>query len=130
MHKVGRCPFASLTTDDLMYFHGSSGDGTVYVDDIKVEDLNVGVEECSLIESGIVKIYPNPFTDKTTIEFSNPNQSNYKLSVFSITGNKVLEIENITKNKVEIKKGNLLNGIYIVELKGEKVFKNKMVIIK
>ena len=34
------------------------------------------------------------------------------------------------KNKVEIKKGNLLNGIYIVELKGEKVFKNKMVIIK
>ena len=74
-----------------------------------------------LAPTDIIRIYPNPFSDKTTIEFNNPNQLNYKLSVFSITGNKVVEIENIRTNKIEIEKGNLSKGIYIIELKGENI---------
>ena len=85
-----------------------------------------------LIDPKVINIqnYPNPFSTKTTIKFSNPNNSNYKLSVFSISGNKVFEMENIKSDKIEFDRGNLPKGIYIVELKGEKVFNNKMIIIK
>ncbi len=71
---------------------------------------------------------PNPFSSKTTIEFNNPNHSKYKLSIFSISGNKVFEKDNIQSHKIEFKRGNLKPGIYLVELKGEKVFRGKMVV--
>ncbi|MCD4746385.1 MAG: T9SS type A sorting domain-containing protein [Bacteroidales bacterium] len=117
------------------YFYSVARDGVGYIEsppdsyDLALY-VNLGVEENDLLNPNFLRIYPNPFSDKTTIEFNNPNQLNYKLSVFSITGNKVLEIENIIINKIEIEKGNLSKGIYIVELKGEKVFNNKMIIIK
>ncbi|MCD4697507.1 MAG: T9SS type A sorting domain-containing protein [Bacteroidales bacterium] len=76
----------------------------------------------------LLNIYPNPFSNKTTIKFSNPNHSNYKLSVFSISGNKVFEMDNIQSDKIEFKKGNLTKGVYLIELKGEKVFWGKMVV--
>ncbi|MCD4697834.1 MAG: T9SS type A sorting domain-containing protein [Bacteroidales bacterium] len=73
-------------------------------------------------------VSPNPFSNKTTIKFPNPNHSNYILSVFSITGNKVFEMDNIQSDKIEFEKGNLPKGVYLVELKGEKVFRGKMVV--
>lgn len=86
-----------------------------------------GITENSLFS---FNIYPNPFSDKATIEFNNPNQANYKLSVFTISGNKVFEMDNITSDKIELKRSGLKSGVYIVELKGEKVFVIKMVIVK
>ena len=75
-------------------------------------------------------ISPNPFSTKTTINFHNPNLSNCKLSIFSISGNKVFEMDNIKSDKIEFERGNLSKGIYIVELKGEKFYNNEMLIIK
>ncbi|MCD4747710.1 MAG: T9SS type A sorting domain-containing protein [Bacteroidales bacterium] len=75
-----------------------------------------------------IYIYPNPFSTKTTIKFTNPNHSNYKLSVFNISGNKVFEMDNIKSDKIVFEKGNLPKGIYLIELKGEKVFWGKMII--
>jgi len=117
------------------YFYSIARDGVGYIEsppdayDLALY-VNLGIEANDLLNSNLIKIYPNPFSDRTTIEFNNPNQSSYDLSIFSITGNKVLKIENIKSNKVEIEKGNLLKGIYLVELKGEQVFNNKMIIIK
>ena len=102
-------------------------DGVTVQDWIVTIDIATGINENSIRN---VNIYPNPFYSKTIIEFINPNHSNYKLSVFSISGNKVFEMYNITSDKIELKKGNLPIGVYIVELKGEIVFKNKMIIIK
>ena len=73
-------------------------------------------------------VFSNPFSMKTTIKFPNPNHSNYKLSVFSISGNKVFEQDNIKTDKIEFERGNLPKGIYLIELKGEKVFRGKMVV--
>ena len=75
-----------------------------------------------------VSCFPNPFSNRTTINFHNPTHSNYKLSVFSISGNKVFEMYNIKSDKIEFEKGNLPQGIYLIELKGEKVFRGKMVV--
>ena len=70
-------------------------------------------------------IYPNPFSQQTTIKFNNPNHSKYKLSVYSITGHKVFEQDNIITDKTEFEKGKLPIGVYLIELKGEKFYKGK-----
>ncbi|MCD4697832.1 MAG: T9SS type A sorting domain-containing protein [Bacteroidales bacterium] len=75
-----------------------------------------------------VNIYPNPFSNRTTINFPNPTHSNYKLSIFNISGNKVFEMYNIKSDKIEFKRGNLPNGVYLIEVKGEKIFWGKMVV--
>lgn len=80
--------------------------------------------------AGNVKVYPNPFSSKTTIEFFNPNNSNYKLSVYSISGKKVFELENITSEKIIMDKGNLHNGIYLIDLKADDNNYRKLIVIE
>jgi len=75
-----------------------------------------------------LNIFPNPFSNKTTIDFTNPNYSTYKLSIFNLSGNKVFEKYNIKSDKIEFERGYLPEGIYLIELKGEKVFRGKMVV--
>ncbi|MBC8486942.1 MAG: T9SS type A sorting domain-containing protein [Bacteroidetes bacterium] len=87
--------------------------------DMSVEYIEYGNEIC---------IFPNPFSEKTTIKFTNPNHSDYKLSVFCISGNKVFEQDNIKSDKIEFKRGKLPKGVYLIELKGEKVFRSKIVV--
>ncbi len=91
------------------------------------EDIS-GFEEVYNRMDYIIIIYPNPFTDKTTIKFNNPNHLKYKLSVFSIAGNKVFERGHITTDKFEFEKGDLKPGVYLIELNGEKFFRGKIVI--
>lgn len=76
-----------------------------------------------------LKIYPNPFTDITTIYF-NPTDllSGYTLKVIDINGKIVKEIHSIKSNKILIEKGNLSSGIYTVEIKGKQLFRGKLVI--
>ena len=63
-----------------------------------------------------VKIYPNPFTNTTTIEFKLEEINNTSLSIIDVTGRMV---ENISQryftageNKINIDLSNLQNGIY------------------
>jgi hypothetical protein len=75
-----------------------------------------------------IKIYPNPFTNKTLIEFPNPNLDNYKLIITHISGKTVRIIESIKTNKVEFEKGVLSEGFYLIELRGEKVYRGRFII--
>ena len=90
-----------------------------------IVSIATGINENSIRD---FKIYPNTFSDKATIEFSNPDHSNYKLSVYSISGNKVFEMDNITSDRIDLKKGDLSKGVYIIELRGENVFISKLII--
>jgi hypothetical protein len=54
--------------------------------------------------------------------------SGYRLSVYNISGTKVMEIKDIRSDKIELEKGALPAGIYIVELKGDRVYRNKIII--
>lgn len=100
-------------------------------DEITEQEWVVTIEQTiglSELFSKCINIYPNPFSNKTTIEFNNPNQSKYNLSVFSISGYRVFEQDNITSNKIEFKRGNLPKGVYIIELQGEKAYRGKVII--
>ena len=79
-------------------------------------------------DSTNIFIYPNPFSNITTIEFTNPNLSNYKLLVYNICGSKVFELDNIKTDIIQFERENLVVGVYILELRGEKVFRGKIIV--
>jgi bacillopeptidase F (M6 metalloprotease family) len=107
-------------------YYSADEDVGWYIDDVIIE----GFTGINIYEPKIENpsIYPNPFSSTTTIEFDNPNHSNYKLSVFDISGAEVFERDNIVTNTIVFEKGNLEPGIYILEIKGERVFRGKMVV--
>jgi hypothetical protein len=73
-------------------------------------------------------IFPNPFTNSTIIAFDNPNNCNYSLNIYSSTGKLVQKINNIQGNKFVINRNNLPAGIYFIVLKGDKTYKEKVII--
>jgi len=120
---------------EIEYFHGYLDDIRIYRRGLNEEEINLLFEEGTVnlkprtkLTCDQIKIFPNPVTYMATINFPNPNQSNYTLSLFNTSGSKALEKHNIQSDKIEFERGNLPNGVYIVEIKGEKVFRGKLII--
>ncbi len=75
-----------------------------------------------------VKAYPNPFSEMCKIEFSNPGQAAYQLSVYNMSGKKVREINHIRDSEIILMREDMKTGFYLFELKGEKTYRGKFVI--
>lgn len=89
--------------------------------------IGVGINEFD-IESNIIGIYPNPFSDCTTLVFEKEYQ-NMTVQMFDLLGNKVND-QKFSGTKLEIFKGNLSNGVYLLRLISEsgQVVQRKLVI--
>jgi len=119
----------------IEYFHGCLDDIRIYRRGLNEEEINLLFEEGTVslnprakLTCDQIKIFPNPVTNMATINFSNLSHSNYTLSIFNTSGNKVFEIQNIRSDKIEFERGNLPGGVYLVEVRGEKVLRGKMVV--
>ena len=75
-----------------------------------------------------ITVYPNPFSDNTIIEFSNESDAKFEFRLTDLTGKLLRKFENLTGNKIKIDRGILAPGIYFFELKGDKIFKGKLII--
>jgi len=75
-----------------------------------------------------IEIYPNPMNSKTTVYFNNPNNTEYQLNIYDITGKIVKTVNNITDESVIIYKNQLNSGIYIIELKGNITYRNRLIV--
>ena len=73
-------------------------------------------------------IYPNPFSNETTIEFDNPTHSPYTLSVMDVSGRLVSHTQNIIGDKFIFNRKELNTGFYMIELGGEKIFRGHFII--
>ena len=63
-----------------------------------------------------INIYPNPFTKSTLISLPN-TIAGYILSLYDITGQKVLTEESLTSNTYKLERGTLSKGVYFLEIK-------------
>ena len=75
---------------------------------------NVGVQEFTAEDA--LKVYPNPFSDFTTIQFKNVTPGKSFLSIYDMKGQLIREYKNITSDKIELQKGSLDRGIYIMKV--------------
>ncbi len=72
-----------------------------------------------------MKIYPNPFSETSTLEFySERSNEKIELNIYDMTGRLVQVNPKITtlngRNESQLKKGNLLPGIYFIHIASEK----------
>ena len=63
-----------------------------------------------------VKIYPNPACQYVTIEFDNPKQDSYILTLYDTQQHIVQTATKITTKKVIVEKKNLSSGLYFFKL--------------
>ena len=78
-----------------------------------------------------LRIYPNPFTDQTTIKFLNPSDVIIEIALFDPTGRKVKNLELIkNKQSIILEKGNLASGMYMLLIRTENYTSKSKLIIR
>lgn len=75
-----------------------------------------------------VRVYPNPFHDKTTFSIYNPSHELLKLNVFDLSGRVVFSVENIVGNEFVLSNENLAPGVYFYQLSGSLSQTGKIVV--
>ena len=95
-------------------------------------ELGISILNTSFSSQNSMKnlsIFPNPFTEHTSIEFSSDISSKYLLELFDISGKLVFHKEPKTNSKFILNKGKLNAGLYILKLSdGANTFHQKLVI--
>ncbi|MCB0759973.1 MAG: T9SS type A sorting domain-containing protein [Flavobacteriales bacterium] len=86
----------------------------------------VGVTE--LTNEGNVSVYPNPFSEQTEIQFSNPTRSVYQLVISDLSGRVVRQEGGITGGRVTVERGELAQGTYQFVLTGDLTYKGRLIV--
>ena len=73
-------------------------------------------------------VFPNPSIDKISIEFYNPYCKTYQLVIIDLTGKVVLKRNSIVTENISINTGNISSGLYNIILRGEKIYRAKVII--
>ncbi len=116
-NSIGSGLVSVIETDE----NGCKGD-TVRID---VSIGSTGID--NTIENEL-RIYPNPSSDISIIEFPNPNQEVYHLILTNLSGKVLKIIDNITEEKIEINRHGLRDGMYLIELRGTRIYRGKILI--
>ena len=77
-----------------------------------------------------INIYPNPFSDRTTVYFSDADHLPFNIEIFDALGKIVREEKQITGNVFVVEKGQLKPGVYILRIYSDKQSIVKQVIVK
>ena len=103
--------------------------GNYYENIFNIEILDVNeATGLPVHHTGNVKAFPNPFRHATTITFPNPNGENYSMKIMNLSGKVVRVQEDIRNSRLYIEKGNLEKGLYLIELRGEKIYRGKLMV--
>ena len=95
-----------------LYYFFEDGNGCSDIDSVMVNVVDcLGVDENN--QAGI-RIYPNPFTDHTTISFEQPLTEKHVVVIHNAIGQEVYRNENVTGSSLKIEKGQLGTGVYVL----------------
>jgi hypothetical protein len=95
------------------------------------------VNDCNVNESFNLSNYPNPFNSTTIIQFSLLKESHVSLSIYTITGQKVIDLleKSLTIGNYQTqwngrdKSGNKISsGVYIIRLNAGNRFLSKRIL--
>ncbi len=79
--------------------------------------------------NNLTNIYPNPASNKITLDINHLNNSDSKINIYNVTG-KLIRVETLSQNQQQIDIGDLSNGIYIVEIKTKEWIEKQKLIIQ
>lgn len=97
------------------------------LDDNKLKESDTTTAVVDAMADRELNIYPNPFSERTTVEFSNPDYEEYRVVVRDLSG-KVMIMDLTTESRYYIERGNLPTGLYTIELVGKKIYRDRFMI--
>jgi glycoprotein endo-alpha-1,2-mannosidase len=110
--------------------------GVVYFDHIQLlsEDTPVGIRDIVQGKAAqLLQNYPNPFNTYTTINYTLPENSGVQLSIYTVYGQKVVDLVNQKMNagthEVIWDASNFVDGIYLIVLKSRSGLVTKKMIL-
>ncbi|MFI5150602.1 MAG: T9SS type A sorting domain-containing protein [Bacteroidia bacterium] len=93
----------------------------LYIDDVNISNSPMGIQENELASS--MQVFPNPFSDITTVRFSLKQAQKLKLEVFNLCGQYVYalnETNGITGiNSIQFNGSDLAPGMYFIRITGD-----------
>ncbi len=117
----------------IMFRFTSDGGNHIYLDDINIADASVGIED-EIAGNLNFKIYPNPATDNTVIDFSLLSKQTVDLKVLDVIGREVSTIVSGSLNTCDYKynvneQAKLAAGVYFIRLTVDnRVFTKKLIV--
>ena len=113
----------SLVTDGATIFAGTGGGG------VWTRQLSEFLGINSYSPNSNIRIYPNPAADKVTISNSANISQETTISIFNITGQKIMSSNFEHKNKMEVYVSTLAKGVYVLQIQvGSEVENRKLII--
>ena len=76
-----------------------------------------------------IDVFPNPFSKSTTINLENPNAETFKIRIVSLNGQVMKEFTSNGKS-VDLERGNLVDGAYMLEISKENQMKTVRLIVQ
>ena len=113
----------------IAFYHNSTDQDMLYLDDIKLSDCGVVVGE---IDEKInnIDIYPNPFNEKLNIDLSSVNKS-HNIYLYDNLGRLVHSLEEKSQEIITINTNQLSNGVYIIDIRNdESLYREKLILNK
>ena len=115
-------------------FTSSGSSNNIYIDDINITGTLNGVAE-EFENNFDLNIYPNPFSDKSTISFNIQDKYNVTIGVYDIVGKEVMTISNKAElsagsYQLPLDRNNLRSGIYFVKMNVDGYSVTKKVIVQ
>jgi len=113
--------------EDILYDWSSAANNWVYNSKTVFywSELTTSISN-NIIDHNYI-VYPNPFTDYTTIKLSDTVQTG-KIELIDIHGRIVRTIDNVNSNSVTIHRENLPSGIYFIRVHSDKNYVKKVII--
>jgi len=149
MKNQVRCQTSENYTGDYVFSHWESMSGSTLIEDAMEQETNVELMENDTLvayyklstdlddvkqDPGFT-VFPNPSSDQIFIDFSTLDSEVIELDLFSIDGQKILDLKsNALKQssalKISLKQHNISPGVYQVRLKTSKDnYAKKIVVI-
>ncbi|MBI9036141.1 MAG: T9SS type A sorting domain-containing protein, partial [Bacteroidales bacterium] len=94
---------------------------------LTAKSVSTGIEDPESDVKSLI-IYPNPMKEKSMIEFDNPNFYSYNVSVYDANGRLLIRKKNINSNRFELMRGDLSSGQYIIEIRGEYLYRGRLIV--
>ncbi len=105
------------------------GNNPAFGKDVKVTINTTGLNDVTIDNEILIRIFPNPFTYFTTFSFGT-TVVNAEINIYNSCGEKVKTINHISGDRILIFRENLCQGIYFYELKQDKyIFTGKLLIV-
>lgn len=128
----------SLTKISFNIFKGSGdwGDGVIYLDGLAFVTDDISSAQFASDHSvpqyyELYQNYPNPFNVSTNIDYYLPEESNVKIEVFDVLGQRISTILNARKqpgkHSLVFNGNNLASGFYLLTFKAGEYFKTKKI---